>query len=132
MKSMPTMSRQGYVNTLPEIADRLMSYFFTTAYSQSYLYAGMLTSLPQLIQAHGDDERVLNDRVQEALTKYLTRYFSYVLVTVTRVIDPSVPTGEIQIQLAIKISHDGEKHNFGKLISVVDNSIKRITEITNG
>ena len=48
-KVLPTLTVDGFVNSVPQTCDYLLAYFFLSQYSQSNLYYGKVSSLAYII-----------------------------------------------------------------------------------
>lgn len=127
----PTLSSSGWVGELAEKADKLLSYFFVSEASQTNLYAGRITSLPNLLKNNAHDDFDLRTAVQSALVTYLERHFDAVEVVVTT--KENTLNGEkgLDLELDILVVQDGAQHSLGRLVSTLNSSIMKIMSINN-
>lgn len=128
----PTLSSSGWVTEISEKADRLMSYFFVSEASQSLVYAGRISSLPEIIQLHGHDELQLEAAMRDVLRTYLERYFTAVDITVKATIPGSSDDNRIQISTQITVYENSLNYEVGHLIEVLNSTIQSIVKANNG
>lgn len=130
-KVVPTLSSSGFVTNTPEKIDRLMAYFFLSEDSQSTLYAGNITSLPALIQKNNSETFVLEQATRDALTTYLSRYFTGVQVQATT--DRPRPGDESRTNLTIYVefTDNGTVYNLGKMVRIVDSKVSEVINLNN-
>lgn len=128
----PSLSEDGWVTSSMKIADYLLSHFFISDFSQSYIYITNVSSLPWIIQKHqGDISRTCTE-IQNTLSEYFSRFFSNVQVEVTDVTNTATPSkAEISIYLKF-IDKDNKEFVFGKLLEIADMTITKIIDINNG
>ena len=99
--TLPTVSTSGWVNDIAEKADRLLSYYFVSDYSQSNAYRGQIVSLPQQVQEFGHDALALERSMKAALETYFGQYFESAQVDVnTEVPNPQDPN-RIQVKASL-------------------------------
>jgi len=127
----PTMSTSGWVESISEKADRLMSYYFVSDFSQTHLYPNEICSLPYQIQQAGHDRQALQRLMSDNLQRYLGRYFESADISVrTDDINPLDPN-RTQVTVNINVVENGERYNLGRLINVVNSKIAEIIDINN-
>lgn len=128
----PSLSEDAWVSNSVKTADNLMSHFLLSDYSQTYLYKGLVSSLPWIIQnTQGDMTRTLQ-LVQATLVTYFTRYFNNVVCEVTEVPNTTDPSkGQISIYLKFTDTENKE-YVLGRLITIIDTKISEIINISNG
>jgi hypothetical protein len=128
----PSLSEDGWVNSSIKIADYMLSHFFVSDYSQSYLYHPYISSLPWIIQHTQDNITDTIMLVQSTLNVYFSRYFHNIVVEVNEVINTVNPSiGQISIYIKFTDS-DNKEYIVGKLIQIADLTIKKIIDISNG
>ena len=128
----PTLSTIGWVETIEKKGDRVLSYFFTSEYSQSTLYPGKISSLQYLVKEHGQNDVELQSRISDTLDGLLRRYFEQVSVTV-RVsnISPEQP-GKLIIRFRCIIRENGVEYSLGRQVELLDGTLNKISKINNG
>lgn len=128
---MPTLSSSGFVKNPPELADRLLSYFFLTEASQSELYYENLTSLPDLIQKNNGETFVLEQVTKDTLNRYFSRYFDSVEVqTTTARLQPG-DESRTNLTIYVKFVANNITYNLGNTVQIVDGKIKEIVYLNN-
>lgn len=131
--AIPSLSTQGWVNTIEEKGDLALSYFITTEYSQSMLYAGQLASLPYLVKRYGTDPLALQSEVTSVLDRMIRSYFGETVTVVVNVFeaDPEKP-GQLTIQFRCIIRENGLEYNLGRRVEFLDSKLSNIVNINNG
>ena len=74
-KPMPSLSMDGWITSTSIKADYLISHFFVSEYSRTFLFEGEVASMPYLIQKHKNDILGLVRDVELTLKSYFGRYF---------------------------------------------------------
>lgn len=132
MKPVPTLSLSGWVNEIREKSDRLLSYFFYSDASQSNLYYGNVTSLPDIIKRFGNEKDRIDREMREAMYNYLKRYFDIVDIDVEVTI-PDDPTDDrMNLICRIAVGQNGIRYDFSKLVAIENSKIKEIIDRNNG
>lgn len=130
-KFYPSLSEDGWVNNSVKLADKLLSDFFISDFSQTYLYSGAVSSFPWIIQNKQGNIAETAALVQKTLNVYFSRYFNNVVVESqdqTSVDSPS----KGQITLYIKFTDsEGIEYVVGKLLEVADMQISKIINLNN-
>ena len=129
---LPTLSDDGWVNASIKTADYLLSSFFISDFSQTYIYHGNVSSLPYIIQANQGDILKTCGETRNVLETYFSRYFNNVVVEVTEVPNKEDPTA-VGLGIYIKFTDtDNKEHILGKILEIANTSIKKIIDINNG
>jgi hypothetical protein len=128
----PSLSEDGWINSSMKIADYLLSHFFVSDYSQSYLYITHVSSLPWIIQKNQSDIPKTCSEIQSTLVNYFTRYFENVEVEVIDVTNAETPS-KVELTIYLKfMDKDNKEYVFGKLLEIADMTITKIIDINNG
>ena len=129
--NLPTLSSSAWVGSVPEKADKLLSYYFANEASQSNLYRGKIISLTHQIQEFGSDPDTLQSRIRSTMEQYLSGYFDSVQVRVdTKTPLPGDPN-RIQITLTVDVVEDGISISLGRQVLAINGSIKEIIDLNN-
>lgn len=129
----PTLSSIGWIDTIEEKGDHVLSYFITSEYSQSVLYHGKISSLQWLVQRYGKNEVDLEREVTEILDELLTRYFgddTEISVTVSER-NPEQP-GKLTIQLQCIVREGSHSVSLGRRVEFLNGKLANIAAINNG
>jgi len=129
----PTLSSIGWIDTIEEKGDHVLSYFITSEYSQSVLYHGKISSLQWLVQRHGKNEVDLEREVNETLEGLMTRYFgddTEVSVTVSER-DPEQP-GKLTIHFQCIVREGSHSASLGRRVEFLNGKLANIATINNG
>lgn len=128
-----TLGKEGLLADPDLKIDYLMASFFFSKHSQTTLYRGNITSLTKLIQLHGNDPLTMKRELEDALIKYLRKYFPSVDITVT-VEDPDEPG--IKLQLNGMVSNETSIQinpiSIGYSLYTRDSIVKSIIKLTTG
>jgi hypothetical protein len=128
----PSLSEDGWINSSMKIADYLLSHFFISDYSQSYLYIEHVSSLPWIIQKNQSDIPKTCSDIQSTLVNYFSRYFDNVEVEVIDVTNADAPS-KVELTIYLKfIDKDNKEYVFGKLLEIANMTITKIIDINNG
>lgn len=128
----PALSEDGWVFDSIKLADYLLSHFFVSDYSQSYIYNKHVASLPWIIlDTQGDITRTITV-TRETLSTYFSRYFKNVIVEVMEVPNEAEPS-KGQISIYVRFT-DSENKEFvlGRLIKIANTTIEKIITLSNG
>lgn len=124
-----TLDMAGYITDPSIIADRLMSNFFVSNYSQTNVHYGDIKSLPYLIYKHAEDMLGLQRAITSELESLLLSAFDRVNVDCT-INDKSEELERIQIIVINATVYRGiHEYNLGKLIGLVRGRISTIEDI---
>lgn len=128
-KPVPSLSSDGWVTSTSHQADYLISYFFTSQYSQTYLYHGQISSFPWILQTYKNDMFALKEQTKAALTRLFGNYFPKVEIEVgTKEEDD----GKYSITIVIIVTdNEGKEFSVGRLADVLDAKIVKIQNLNN-
>lgn len=128
----PSLSEDGWVNSSIKVADNLLSDFFLSEYSQSYIYNGTISSLPWIIQHTQGDMTKTITLSEKTLSEYFSKYFNNVVVEVAEVLNSEDPSkGQISIYISFTDS-ENKQHNVAKMLEIADMKIQQVININNG
>ena len=131
--AVPSLSPAGWISDPAAKADALLSYFFTSMYSQTLIYANEVSSLQYLLQQYGSDVNQLTVQIEKTLNKYLGRYYDLASVTVTNdVNDLTNITSTANISIFCSITENGQTYSIGNLLKVSNSKVNSISSINNG
>jgi hypothetical protein len=121
----------GWANNTLSVADNLLTCFILSDYSQTYLYKGMVSSLPWIMHEAQDNVSGMLDLITVTLTNYFNRYFNNTEVEVKDVTDPLTPSkGALSIYVKFTDTTNQE-FVLGKMLSIIDSKIKEVININN-
>jgi hypothetical protein len=128
----PSLSEDGWVTSPERTADYLLASFIVADYSQTYMYPGMVSSLPWILQNNlGDTPRAAIE-IQRALDTYFSRYFTNIVSDVKQVPNVENPAKE-QLSIYLKFDDDtGKSHVLGRLLQMSNSLVESIVKINNG
>lgn len=128
----PSLSESGWLNSTVQTVDALLSHFFCSDRSQSYIYPTSISSLPWILQDTQGDMSQTIAATRTTLSGYFSKYFNNVVVEVAEVLNEAEPSkGAISIYIKFTDA-DGKEHNVGKMLQITDTTISKIIELNNG
>lgn len=127
----PSLSTKGFVTDPNTKIDLLLSHWFLADYNQSYLYAGTITSLPQMMQKYGADAEPTIVELKRKLYEYLSSYYVTANVEVTSLTDLKVG-GKVELKVAIGVYDGSTNNDFNKVLNFKDSKFLNIVSINNG
>lgn len=130
--AIPTLSEDGWVTNPIKIADYLFSYFFTSEYSQTYLFNNKIASLPYIIQDTQGDLNRLSGDVTNWLKLLFSNYFVNINIEANTTQDPKNPNN-YQLTILVEFTDaDGKSYSLGRLLEVNDLIVQKIIKQNNG
>lgn len=133
MTKLSTLDQDGNINSPSKIADRLMSYFYSSDFSQSTALYGDIISLPAIIQKNSNNPDQVISEVSSGLTALFTPFFDSVNFDVTYDIDNQNSGMNIRSRYNIKVygnmSKDGVDHNLANLLAITNNQLSKVSEL---
>lgn len=120
MAMVPTLG--GWIKDPTTMGAQLMDNFIATQKSQTYLFQGAVSSMPQLIKEYNSNPSLLEDRLQNVLNEYFRRYFNDVDVLVTIDVD-NLDNGRYNIDIDVVYRHKGTSYSLGRSIEAVGSRI---------
>lgn len=130
--AIPTLSEDGWVTNPIKIADYLFSYFFTSEYSQTYLFNSKIASLPYIIQDTQGDLNRLSGDVTNWLKLLFSNYFVNINIEANTTQDPKNPNN-YQLTILVEFTDaDGKSYSLGRLLEVNDLIVQKIIKQNNG
>ena len=133
MTKLSTLDQDGNISSPSKIADRLMSYFYASDFSQSTALYGNIISLPALIQKNSNNpDQVVSD-ISSGLTSLFTPFFDSINFDVTYEIDNQNSGMNIRSRYNIKVygtmTKDGVDHSLANLLAITNNQLSKVSEL---
>lgn len=129
MAYLPTLSTNGWIETVDGKADYLMSYFLTSQYSQSYLYRGHVASLPYIVAVYGHDGIELKLRINNQLSELFDPFFDEVDLSVEVTL---VDENSYDIRVICTFIENNVRYDLAHLIKSSGGVINKIIKLSNG
>lgn len=130
--AIPTLSEDGWVVSPIKIADYLFSYFFTSEYSQTYLFNDRIASLPYIMQNAQGDLNKLSSDVTNWLRLIFSNYFINTNIEATTIQDPK-NNNNYQLNILVEFTGmDGKSYSLGRLLEINDLIVQNIIKQNNG
>lgn len=128
----PALSEDGWVTSSAKTADYMLSHFFLSDRSQSYMYDQYISSFPWILTDTQGNIGLTISAVRETLQTYFSRYFTSVIIEVVEVPNDEDP-GKAQISLYVKFTgRDGKEVVLGKMLQINDTILEKIITLNNG
>lgn len=127
----PSLSLAGFINDLPSMVDRMLSYYLTSEYSQSNLFNGRVLSLQKQMQAYQHDDNLLRSSVREELTEYFAGICDIPSVEVTTEFPNPEDPSRINLTVSVVVTKDGKSYSVGKMIETKDSITLRLINLNN-
>lgn len=127
----PVLQRtKGFIYDPTVTANILFQNAYLAYFNQSTMFAGNITSFGYMLQQGGDDIVDTIDVFKTHLTKYYSRYFDNIIVSVLESEDSS---GSLAT-LSIYIEYDNQDHKetLAYAIKVIEGKADNIMKINNG
>ncbi len=125
----PSLSDSGWISDNKSRMDYLLSYFYESQYSQTQFYYGNITSMSYILYQYGNNPTAMANEVESALTTYLTRYLSSVIVECSANVTDSISAS---INIYIQFNDDnGSPVTFSNMLLVSNNKIVKIVNANN-
>lgn len=125
------MDSSGWLVDIKDKADRLMAYYITSDFSQSFLYEGSVTSLPYHIQLFENNPSRLSTEIETSLKIYLSRYFDRVDIKVTVDNLDGDYSDKLNIQIQADVYEGEYKYDLGREIITANNKIVKVFNLIN-
>lgn len=127
----PSLSAAGWIVSSAEKADALLSHFYESEKSQSYLYGQNITNCQWLLEQYGNNIIEITSQIRSALQVYLGRYYDAVNVEVTNDDNADNPSGKITLHIYIDVTEDGKTYSMGQLLNITNSKIQKIIRLNN-
>lgn len=131
----PALSADGWVSTPLKILDYLIADFYEAEASQSYLFMGSISSLPDILRRNNGDITRSATEVQATLTRYLSRFFTDVVVEAAehnKLNDTDTPNDSFMggsMRLYVTAVKDGQELKLYDLVRTTGTLIQDIRRI---
>lgn len=127
----PSLDTDGWLSSPTDVADKLMSDFFDSNYSQTDIYLGNVSSFGYIMQVTKGDLNACKSKIEETLKSYFLRYFSNVTIEVTtESVNPTSSKAELGIYMTFTDT-DGKMYNLGKLVQLEGTKVNKIIKLNN-
>lgn len=92
----------GYLYDPGKKLDRIMSDFYESEWSQSYLFAGSISSFPYILQNYQDDPQTVANKTRDSLTRLVGKYFDSCEVQTGEIEGESSTSYDLRLYLTAK------------------------------
>ncbi len=125
----PALDGSGWCTTPTTILDAVMADFYACDNSQSYLFAGSVTSLAWIIQENKGDMTNTANSIRLHLETMLRKYFDGATVDASPKETTSALSGEIYIYVGVR---DGEETlTYYQLLTLQDGRMADVKKMLN-
>jgi hypothetical protein len=125
----PTLSDFGWATSIKDKVNFLLSYFYTSQYSQTQFYYGNVSSMSYLLYLYGTEPSRMASEVESVLTNLLNRYIQNATVTCT-----VTPTDSYQASINLYVEFTDEQGNpvtLSNLLLVANSKIVKVINAVN-
>lgn len=129
-KVIPSMSTRGWLTSVPEQVDAMLSNFFTANTIQTIVFAGNIHSIQSLLQQYQHDIPTLVTTLEQTLEVYFSGVFDQANVQVEAVDEDETIYG-LRLKIYIYIVNNGKEYSVAKLIEDLASKFKRIVNYNN-
>ena len=127
----PTLSEEAWADTPGKIADVMMSHFLTSDYSQSYVFAGYVSSFPHILATNHGNVPSTVTATRTVLEAFFSHYFDKVNVEVVDITKDD--DSRARLRIAVDFTHsDGKTYSLGGLLQTNGTIFENITNTLNG
>lgn len=125
----PSLSTDGWVNDTAVKCDYLLSHFFLSEFSRSYVSYGYVSSFPYLLQKNKDSMENLESETKTTLEGYFGAYFSAANV---QVFLTHIEGSKYSITIGITVTDDsGKVFEISRVATLEDAKILKIQNLNN-
>ena len=129
----PSLSPQGWVSDSASKADILLSWFYESMHSQSYVYGNNVSSIQYILQQYSGDVVLFTQKLQDALELYLSRYYDLAIVSVSNNLDVvDLTNGAADISIYCNVTEGGITYSIGNLLKITNSKITSVSKLVNG
>jgi hypothetical protein len=127
----PSLTTEAWLSSPIAVADKLMSDFFNSNYSQSNLYLGNVSSFAYVIQSTKGNPDACAELMSNVLKRYFLRYYKDVNIQVTTDKETNVTSkSSLTIYMTFKDTDDKE-YSLGELIEMEGLKVNKIIKLNN-
>lgn len=133
MVKLATLDQDGNIDSPSKIADRLMSYFYSSDFSQSTALYGKIVSLPAIIQKNSNNPDQVIEDISSGLNSLFQPYFDSVSFDVRYENVNQTTDSNVKSRYNIKVygimTKDGNDYNLANLLSITNNQLSKVSEL---
>lgn len=131
MKTIGSLSEDGWIVDSKKLLDRIISYYITTDSRQTYLFQGNLISLPKTYYLYINDPEGMKRGIIDDLTTLLGRYFNVVEINANvELLDTN--SSKYAITLSVRVTDENNKYiELAKFTEYENGALNRIVDINN-
>lgn len=126
----PSLSTHGWITDPVTKFEFLISHFFLSDYNQTYLYRDNVTSLPRIIELHGENTGAVISDLKDKIDRYLGRYYDNSNTNVD-LTDPNSEDSSVSLSISITVIDKGTQNTFTRLLQTLNGKVQSLTKINN-
>lgn len=132
LKTLPTLSSNGWVTDPNTALDMLLNYFLSSEYSQTYFFNGEVKSLKYLLVQHSKDLNTLISHIETSLIELLESHFDEDTDSVSVDAHYEVENDSVyNLKLKIEISTQGTTISNNKNFIIKNDQLIDLIQYTN-
>lgn len=114
---------KGFLYSARDKLDCIISDFYESEYSQSYLFHGSISSFPYILQQHADSPEDVVNSLQSTLRTLLLKYFDDCQVEAS--IIPSESQTSYDIRLMLEVRQGETNIRLGDIMKIRDSRFNK-------
>ena len=126
---LPSLSSAGWVSDPSVLIPNLLAEAMVSDASQSTIYFGEITSIADLVQKYQTNPSEMANRLEGALIKYYSRYYSSGVNASVSVPLPIPTDGKYQINMSVIVTTNGKDYSVSMLANVENGILKNTLKI---
>lgn len=129
---LPTLDTLGWVSDVSHKADRALSYFMVSEYSQTRVHRGKVKSFPWFLNEYGHDLIELRLKLIDAFKSLFSAYFDQAQVEVEIkeiVTEDGRPTGKVDIRLMAIVTDANKQYSIGRLCNTENGKLVKLIDL---
>lgn len=119
-----------YLSDVISISDYLLSCYFKSLNSQSYIYSGNIKSLVWDLAKANNNINELQTRVQQSVESLFRPYFDVVAVSIVVKEDP-IEVNSLTLGITIQVTDENKNYDIGYQLLLKNSIVQNVMKINN-
>lgn len=119
-----------YLSDVISISDYLLSCYFKSLNSQSYIYSGNIKSLVWDLAKANNNINELQSRVQQSVESLFRPYFDVVAVSIVVKEDP-IEVNSLTLGITIQVTDENKNYDIGYQLLLKNSIVQNVMKINN-
>lgn len=126
--AVPSLSKDGWVNTPMKALDYLFSHIFLSDYSQTYIYYTRVTSIPYILFRNQLSVGDLSRDLKVSLEEYFSNYYDTVNC---EVVENESDSTSKSLTIFLEVIDDSRVYTLSKVIKYSNSKVTSIIDYNN-